>query len=405
MSQPLDIQFSFLHDTSPTMLMTQSRDSVIGRRFSIPRTLNMRINPDLFQAINVHDKEFVLDLVSWFGVNAFLLDTKGCYSTFLIQGIKASDMGMVEALLARGADIHVHDEYLFTPLMQAILQSNEAMVTLLIRSGANVNQRNLSYSPLLLAVQKYMPQYPAGRGIVRMLLENGADPNPNRGAQQRGEWSALHWAISRDERDMLDTLLEEPDTKSVLRKFPDIEDRNNFSLWSPLMVAAFHPNLNMFHYAVNGLHALGVMVNGVDGVGRTVLHGICAARHSYGNPFIYYTAVERAQKLLEVGASMVALDHAGFSPMHLAIHAGNLQLVQLFIRWKDGTAYNLLEHGQGDLVQARRIPALYQFILKARVQRAEEWVKKHFVETDMGQRFSGHELILDLMCERLLDAQ
>ena len=405
MSQPLDIQFSFLHDTSPTLLMTQSRDSVIGRRFSIPRTLNMRINPDLFQAINVHDKEFVLDLVSWFGVNAFLLDTQGCYSTFLIQGIKASDMGMVEALLARGADIHVHDEYLFTPLMQAILQSNEAMVTLLIQSGANVNQRNLSYSPLLLAVQKYMPQYPAGRGIVRMLLENGADPNPNRGAQQRGEWSALHWAISRDERDMLDTLLEEPDTKSVLRKFPDIEDRNNFSLWSPLMVAAFHPNLNMFHYAVNGLHALGVMVNGVDGVGRTVLHGICAARHSYGNPFIYYTAVERAQKLLEVGASMVALDHAGFSPMHLAIHAGNLQLVQLFIRWKDGTAYNLLEHGQGDLVQARRIPALYQFILKARVQRAEEWVKKHFVETDMGQRFSGHELILDLMCERLLDAQ
>ena len=405
MSQPLDIQFSFLHDTSPTMLMTQSRDSVIGRRFSIPRTLNMRINPDLFQAINVHDKEFVLDLVSWFGVNAFLLDTNGCYSTFLIQGIKASDMGMVEALLARGADIHVHDEYLFTPLMQAILQSNEAMVTLLIRSGANVNQRNLSYSPLLLAVQKYMPQYPAGRGIVRMLLENGADPNPNRGAQQRGEWSALHWAISRDERDMLDTLLEEPDTKSILRKFPDIEDRNNFSLWSPLMVAAFHPNLNMFHYAVNGLHALGVMVNGVDGVGRTVLHGICAARHSYGNPFIYYTAVERAQKLLEVGASMVALDHAGFSPMHLAIHAGNLQLVQLFIRWKDGTAYNLLERGQGDLVQARRIPALYQFILKARVQRAEEWVKKHFVETDMGQRFGGHELILDLMCERLLDAQ
>ena len=379
MSQPLDIQFSFLHDTSPTMLMTQSRDSVIGRRFSIPRTLNMRINPDLFQAINVHDKEFVLDLVSWFGVNAFLLDTQGCYSTFLIQGIKASDMGMVEALLARGADIHVHDEYLFTPLMQAILQSNEAMVTLLIRSGANVNQRNLSYSPLLLAVQKYMPQYPAGRGIVRMLLENGADPNPNRGAQQRGEWSALHWAISRDERDMLDTLLEEPDTKSVLRKFPDIEDRNNFSLWSPLMVAAFHSNLNMFHYAVNGLHALGVMVNGVDGVGRTVLHVICAARHSYGNPFIYYTAVERAQKLLEVGASMVALDHAGFSPMHLAIHAGNLQLVQLFIRWKDGTAYNPLEHGQGDLVQARRIPALYQFILKARVQRAEEWVKKHFV--------------------------
>ena len=405
MSQPLDIQFSFLHDTSPTLLMTQSRDSVIGRRFSIPRTLNMRINPDLFQAINVHDKEFVLDLVSWFGVNAFLLDTQGCYSTFLIQGIKASDMGMVEALLARGADIHVHDEYLFTPLMQAILQSNEAMVTLLIRSGANVNQRNLSYSPLLLAVQKYMPQYPAGRGIVRMLLENGADPNPNRGAQQRGEWSALHWAISRDERDMLDTLLEEPDTKSILRKFPDIEDRNNFSLWSPLMVAAFHPNLNMFHYAVNGLHALGVMVNGVDGVGRTVLHGICAARHSYGNPFIYYTAVERAQKLLEVGASMVALDHAGFSPMHLAIHAGNLQLVQLFIRWKDGTAYNLLERGQGDLVQARRIPALYQFILKARVQRAEEWVKKHFVETDMGQRFSGHELILDLMCERLLEAQ
>ena len=102
---------------------------------------------------------------------------------------------------------------------------------------------------------------------------------------------------------------------------------------------------------------------------------------------------------------MVALDHAGFSPMHLAIHAGNLQLVQLFIRWKDGTAYNPLEHGQGDLVQARRIPALYQFILKARVQRAEEWVKKHFVETDMGQRFSGHELILDLMCERLLEAQ
>jgi hypothetical protein len=58
----------------------------------------------------------------------------------LIEAVKAGNLATVEALLASGADIHQQDEQGWTPLNWAAGKGEAAMVTLLLRHGANVLQ-------------------------------------------------------------------------------------------------------------------------------------------------------------------------------------------------------------------------------------------------------------------------
>ena len=92
---------------------------------------------------------------------------------------------MVEALLARGADIEAANKRNSTPLEQALCNDTTDMVQLLLKSGANPNAR-----PYLLVAART-----DNLELVKLLLDNGADTEAIDPAL--GE-TALHLAAMSD---------------------------------------------------------------------------------------------------------------------------------------------------------------------------------------------------------------
>ena len=106
---------------------------------------------------------------------------------------------MVEALLARGADIEAANKRNCTPLERALFNDTTGMVQLLLKSGANPNARPY----LLVAVRT------GNLELVRLLLDNGADTEAIDPAF--GE-TALHLAAMSDSLEVARLLLNQEPT-------------------------------------------------------------------------------------------------------------------------------------------------------------------------------------------------
>ena len=89
-----------------------------------------------------------------------------------------SDLGILRALVAAGADVELRDHRNgWTPLLHAIHVRNELAVAALIESGADVDRSGKSgITPLIMASGYGMT------GTVRLLLDSGANPR----AEMRG---------------------------------------------------------------------------------------------------------------------------------------------------------------------------------------------------------------------------
>ena len=82
-----------------------------------------------------------------------------------------TDRDVFNFLLLKGANINHVSTSGFTPLLEAIKQSNRVLVKLLIANGADVNQADASgQTPLQLANQI------KDDSIIRLLVRNGAVP-------------------------------------------------------------------------------------------------------------------------------------------------------------------------------------------------------------------------------------
>ena len=95
-------------------------------------------------------------------------------TTPLMNAASTGDPRAVRMLLQRGADAKVRTKQNGTALMNAATAGNEEAVKLLLDAGAELNVQDIrSYSALLYAAgSDVMPA-----GVVRMLLEKGADRN------------------------------------------------------------------------------------------------------------------------------------------------------------------------------------------------------------------------------------
>lgn len=128
------------------------------------------------------------------------------------RAARRADAEIVHLLLETGADLDLRDRRNgWTPLLHAIHWRNRAAAATLIEAGADVNRRSRSGATPLFMASGYGME-----GIVRLLLEHGADPRVEvRGANAL--WAAAGGGAIRDFADgpplghcfpeVLDTLL------------------------------------------------------------------------------------------------------------------------------------------------------------------------------------------------------
>jgi ankyrin repeat protein len=139
-----------------------------------------------------------------------LLDHGADMNAQMANGAMPSDLAaeqghedVVRLLIDKGADLTNADDLLF----RACRKHQKDLVELLIRKGADVNSKAWGNDAPALEVVWHggigTPDIPRMIGILRLLLDNGADPNPKDSAG----WSPLHYVC--DNTDLTKLLLDE----------------------------------------------------------------------------------------------------------------------------------------------------------------------------------------------------
>lgn len=194
----------------------------------------------------------------------------------LMMAIKANDIVTIGELINQGTDVNYFDRHdIFTPLMQAIHQSEIEIVRFLLEAGADIHSSTyFEDTPLGLAISK------GNLKIILLLLQAGADPN-NGGLQ-----SPLYLAISIEDFEI---------TRILIDSGADVNSKTESHI-TPLMAAATRGNLHLVKLLVNS----GANVDTTDdinGIGVTAL--VKAADNGHKEVFDYLFALTSSHEQRE----------------------------------------------------------------------------------------------------------
>ena len=170
-------------------------------------------NAELFKSARNGDLERVKECLA----NGADVNARGSYNeTALMEAIFCGNEEVAKFLVEKGADVNAKDNDGFTALMEAVYRPRIDMCSLLILNGADINAMdNYDNTVLMYATGKIYANINAGRIryrektsmtnilIVSALLEQNADIN----AKNSGNWTALHYAVSRGYIPMIDILI------------------------------------------------------------------------------------------------------------------------------------------------------------------------------------------------------
>lgn len=126
----------------------------------------------------------------------------------LLNAVGKNDMENVRKLLLNGANPNVRDYWLDSALLRAVRQDNFEMIVLLLEYGANVNVKGRGYTPLGMAAEI------GNRPVVKLLLRAGADPDQK---NDDGN-SPLHVAALMNRMEVAVALLEAQADLTLLNK-------------------------------------------------------------------------------------------------------------------------------------------------------------------------------------------
>src|SRR5439155_7592017 len=98
-----------------------------------------------------------------------------------------------------GADINVKNEYGVTPLSEAAVNGNTAIIEKLLKAGANADSPSADGMTALMIVAR-------GTNIkaAKLLLDHGANVNA---AEQQKKQTALIWAAAQNQPEMVKLLI------------------------------------------------------------------------------------------------------------------------------------------------------------------------------------------------------
>lgn len=126
----------------------------------------------------------------------------------LLNAVGKNDMENVRKLLLNGANPNVRDYWLDSALLRAVRQDNFEMIVLLLEYGANVNVKGRGYTPLGMAVEI------GSRPVVKLLLRAGANPDQK---NDDGN-SSLHVAALMNRMEVAVALLDAQADLTLLNK-------------------------------------------------------------------------------------------------------------------------------------------------------------------------------------------
>lgn len=126
----------------------------------------------------------------------------------LLNAVGKNDMENVRKLLLNGANPNVRDYERDSALLRAVRQDNFEMIVLLLEYGANVNVKGRGYTPLGMAVEI------GSRPVVKLLLRAGANPDQK---NDDGN-SSLHVAALMNRMEVAVALLDAQADLTLLNK-------------------------------------------------------------------------------------------------------------------------------------------------------------------------------------------
>ena len=205
--------------------------------------------------------------------------------------------------LANGVDPSTYGRFHRSLLFHAVAKKNERAVRLLINAGADVNASDLfQVSPLIFAI------FNGHDTIAKMLIDAGADVHSG---NARG-YNALHLAAGRGRSTEILNLL-------LTQKAMDVNVRSPKDGATPVFLAFHTGRIELAEWLLKA----GADVNIADASDTSILHHM-AKDHR----------IDRAQLLLDHGASATRVNRYGSTPLIWAIREPrNIEMVKLLTEY------------------------------------------------------------------------
>lgn len=242
------------------------------------------------------------------------------------------DEEIISLLIAKNADIEARDLLERTPLYIAIIRNSQTTARYLIRHGADANawcDNSQIVGTLLFEAVRQSKEW-----AVKLLLEGGADLQARNSIGRQ----TLYYAVAHGQESIVRILL---DHAASLRTTIDSVYDSGVAL---LDFAMGKSNVTV----VEMLLKAGADINGQDILGDTALHRLMRTGQQ--------PLEQMVSLLVGLGAQINIGNSNGDTPLHLAIYHGRLKIVQMLLDAGAGPhATNMLGETPLDMVQTRAL--------------------------------------------------
>lgn len=248
----------------------------------------------------------------------------------IYNAVVANDIARVKWLIDKKNPVNEYDNLDYIPLHAAVLNGEAAMINMLIKAGAEINQVNdLGYSAVMVAAEKSKLQ------AIKCLVEQHKANTEIKGADGN---TALMLAVLKGDILTSKTLID-------VGASVNATDKNSRT---PLMKAVEHgKNQEIVKLLVEN----GAAINAKDKDGLTAfMHA--AAKNNFDYVKLFKT----------LGCDINAKNNEGATALILAVKRGNMDCVK-FLAEMDGINLNIADNaGKTALAHAQILPDIRDFL-------------------------------------------